>query len=84
MVFPCPVLVPAKLEAQKLKAGLRCWGLPTEGNDPRLLGRELQPELPQSLAQHRVEAFGLWLPFKCTNEIVCVPDQTCLSSTLMA
>ena len=44
-------------------------------------GRELSPECPQSLASHRVEAFGRGLSLKCTNDIVCVPDQTGLPST---
>src|SRR6266850_2784928 len=37
--FPYPVLVPATLESQKRNAGLRGWGLPADGHDPRLLGR---------------------------------------------
>ena len=61
MGLSCPVRVPATLEAQKLQAGLRGWGMPAEGHDPRLVRRELPPTLPSSLAQPRVDAVGLCL-----------------------
>jgi len=81
MVLPCPVLVPATLASQQFTAGLRGWGWPAAGHDPRLLGRSLPPDLPPSLASQRVEAFGLGLSLNCTHDIVCIPDQTGLLST---
>lgn len=67
MCFAAPILAPAKLKTQELKAG---FGLvPTERDDPRLLRGQGQQEFPQALTQRFVEGFGVLLLFECAHKV---------------
>src|SRR6266849_6755829 len=81
MCFAAPILAPAKLKTQELKAG---FGLvPTERDDPRLLSGQGQQEFPQALTQRFVEGFGVLLLFECAHKVVRVSSQARLTVTAL-
>ena len=71
---------PTKFEPQKVETVFST-AVATERYYPRLVRRQLQSELPQTLFQFAVEALRLFFPFEATDEVVCVSMQERAPST---
>lgn len=82
MRFPRPILPPAKLKPQELKAVLPWGRLAAEGEEAGLLGRQDQPEFLQAWPQGRVEPLRLPLILKCADIIIGVSEQARFPPTL--